>query len=678
MDAPAPAPPSTEPPSGGRAPSDLVWVGLASVLLGVQLGTRVAAIEHAGAQVARALLAAAAVVAGLGLLRMRPWARRLGAVTFAVFAVDLGRRALAGPSSFGAGVVAAFAAYCALYLGSASTARVFARAGARGGVTLVGLAPYVAFAGLCAALALAPGPDWARAAGAVALILGALALEGRLTRLAARWLGPRPDDLPAPAVWARFREARDARDRGDLDRAAALAAELPPSRSAVALRGLIDLDRARRAGGLRRLVLDHGWEPGPDLAPALADELRTADVPALVAARSASIEALAAEVQDARGAFAYEADAALERLTGASFVRNPEYAWEGWWAERRARFAGPGAYRWLVARAWQAECDEAAAVAGQRSGDDDLAEATGLAWLLRGGLLVQQRTSEAMEELFERLCALPPFADRGLARLDGELVGLRGPEAVARGHARRARLIEALPRLWAEHPEAASHAAWLLHVLCDAPRSALRAPPAFHRWWGEHALGWRAHDERLHAGLVAAAAGDWAAAEVAFAAALAARPGADAAAWNRALALERLDRHTEAEPLWRRLALAAPDRDEPALRLAACLERLGRGEEARALLVARAAKADRDDALAIGLRLAAGGHDDAAQAVLDRAAGDDRGRLERLAGELERQGSYGLAEHYQYAAFLRSLGGAPEDDEASGDDDDRRGPAGAS
>lgn len=686
-----------------RVPNDIYWLGLWCVLWGTSRLTGAAALADERAQALQAVEGAVALLVAWGLVRVRAWARPAGAALLGLTCLTGAARLGGGLDGLAAGQLL-LGGWGLLYLLAPSTRAVFA-ASPRARPTLLGAGPAVLVTVCALGLGLVPLPGWAQASVAVALVVGWTLTQERLGRLAGVWLAARPDGLDRDGR-RRLRRARLARLRGDLAAAEAALAPLPPGRAVGVLRGLVAADRARRQGGLARLVVDARHEPTSREAAAIAREARAADLEGLVAARAALIDGLVEDAVDARSVFALEATGALERLGGERFTHNAEARWHAWWAARRPR-DGDG-LRWLVARLWEADCLEAAAAVGARAADPLLGEATGLAWLVGGGAR-RPGSDEATDEVVERLATLPALADGlGALHADGDLFAARGAEAARRATGRRRALVGALLDLWSAHPEASVQAAWLLHLLTSAPPTALGAPDDLRRWWAERAEGQRRYEEALCEGLEAAGRDAWAEAEAAFARAEPGWPGRSAAAWNRALALVTLGRAAEAEPILRRLCEDDPERPGRWRRLADCLRLLGRDADAAAAAarVEQAEEAEEAEApgrrgrreveadgpegeapdeaelhgaddgdeperparrgrpgadeptFALGLRLAAAGREEEARRLLDGAveATRDRERLSRLVADLEAQGSYELAEHYQYEAVVRSLG----------------------
>jgi len=659
-----------------RVPNDLYWIALWAVGAGLFLLADSAADAGSAGGLVEAAGGALLLAVVPGLLRLQRWARVAGALVLAALGATAAAALFRDEVTTRRVLTVVMSGYATVYLLAGSTRRLFGEGGpAR--LTLQGAAPVLLATGALAALAAAglPRPVVLGLAGAGVLVylVSARSWDRRLSLL----LTPRPPGLD-PAAWRRFRRARAARVRGDLDDAAARLEALGDDPVVALERDLLALDRARREGGLERVVLDAEFEPRPSEARRIAAACREADLEALLTRRAELIDRLVADAADPRSCFAFEYEHALEALTGVVFVNNPESQFRRWWAERRVAQAGPAGLRWLVFRLWKAECPDAALAVAARTDDELLQAAAGLARLLDS----PDGTPPPVDRLEELvlLLALPPqVADGlGLFLVDDALVVRHGPAWVRAVTGLRRRLVDWLRQAWADCPEDVwLEASWLLRHLTGAPLRLVRARARFERWWAARRAAQERFEESMARGVAAAAEEAWQVAEAAFARAAEAWPERTCAPYDRACALLALGRADEALPLLQRLAEAEPKEGRWRRRLGDALANVGRLDEAAATYQRAMELGElepKEPAAERGLRLAAEGKADEARELLDKVTADaDPADLDRVVLELESRGEYELARRYQDRAFRRALqrreaqGFDPDEDEGEGE-----------
>lgn len=606
----------------------------------------------------------------LGLWTLRSWARWLGAGAFLAVATyaayDL---AVGGLTLMRAGQLC-FNLWAAAYLCSGTTRDLFRGPGV-GSISVQSAAPLgvllLAVAGV-AALQLPRG---------VTLVLGGLlavtylVFEERLHAWLAVLLAPRPAGLDADQARA-FRAARRARLRGRAAECARLLKDLPgESRAVGILRGLLQLDLARRDPGLAGVILHSEHAPNPARDRLLAErlvELPLAELEARVAQRAELIEALLEDADDARSCFALELGSALGALSGEHFLTNPEQGYRRWWNEQGEHQQGPAALSWLVARCWRAEryragdalAERVAAERADEEGALSLREAAGLARAFaEASTLLTDPTWREREQ--DTLALAVGLSDgMGWLLLDSPYLEKRGVVRLGERFRARQRLISTARQAWERYPsDAGPTVRWLLHLLTDAPGRLLRRRQRFDRYWARCGPRRQEHEAAFLAGVRAATEQMWEVAAASFARASELEPARTTPRYNRAACLLQAGEHEAAEELLEALATSEPDESFWWLRLGDC--RRQRGDTKGALAAYDKAVSQEGlggrVALRLGLTLVADGQVQAAERFLDAALeqADEPGLTEQLASVLESEGAYDLARRYHHKAFLQQL-----------------------
>lgn len=611
----------------------------------------------------------------VSLYQMMNWARWVAGLGFALNAlIRVIVMALQGFTWRGA-MLSFVAGWLAWYLLSASTGRLFSQSrGAK--LDPVGIASLVLF--LLAVIAVTtvvgmlPVPPWAQSVLVIAVsLVYLLTMHPRLRRGISAHLAPLPKDLDASGRKA-FRAARLARHRGDLARARALLAPLPDAPSVRVLKGLLSLDEVRGSGLFRRIILDGDFTPPEKSREEVLKECRAIAVETLVAERADLIDGLIGDAEAASSVFPEELIPTLEKLTGIVFVANEEYRYAEWWRSARPKCTGDFALPWLVARLWEAQCLAAAQDVSRRTEDRLLIEATTLACILDE----KPHATFSSEWLAERaasLCLLPRLAEIfGLLQLDLGLIRSRGPGFAANRVRLRLELADRVRRLWEDYGDSCTiEPPWLLYHLTGSEPRPLRARTKFDLWWEGQRAAQERFDRTFSRGLEAVDRDEWEEAQEAFAEAGEAWPERLGAFYNRAIALMRLDRPDEAEPLL--VKLTQIEKKEPLnwMRLGDCRRERGQLPQAiEAYEEAARLGGMRDDlALRLGVTLAQDGREEQAEQTLTKALGPnpDPDALEAISSILESEGAFGLAQRYREQAFYRDLG---EKDEFRADGDD--------
>ncbi len=659
-----------------RFPGDLLWIILWCLFLA---GTHLYIATFSKEPAPRAtfgVLGAAYLIAAVGLYRLQHWGRILAGVLFFIgvgLSLFAFRKGFSGANLFRL----LMNLYWGVYLLQPSTRRLFeGSSGAR--LSLPGCisqAVYlVGILSLVALLLVLKSPKWV----GIVVILGvlvayALFLEDRMNRWLAARFSPKPDDLDR-AAWDAVRNAQQARVEGDLDRAERLLAPLPDSLTVRVLRGLLVMDRALRSEELRRALYDSAWVAPVAARDRLLEESRGADLPALVAERTALVDGLLEDDARPRSFFGEEADDRLQRITGQVFVSNPLFQHREAWEKRRSLCSGERARTWLTARLWDAQAPEAAREAAGGSGDASLVELANLSIRLdqaARGLFSEDWASENSLNL----CLLPIPADAArLLYLDSPYIAVLGPEPVAARLSARLELVSRLRRLRDEYPaESWIEIPWLLAQL-TGDTGGHRTRSKFEKWWASRREAQLAFDGAFVSGLDAARHQNWKRSEQLFGEAVRAWPERTCAVYNHALALLQLDRHKEAEAIFAHLAAAEPDEAVFWMRTGDARRLQGQGGPAIEAYRKAAKLGGLEDevALRLGLTLAAEGREDEAERELDAATARefDADRLEELASFLESEGVYRLASRYREQAFQKRLGDKP-----TGDEEDEEGDA---
>lgn len=606
----------------------------------------------------------------LGLWTLRSWARWLGTGAFLAVATYAAYDMATGSVSLMRAGQLCFNLWAAVYLCSSTTRDLFRGPGV-GSISVQSVAPLgvllLAVAGV-AALQLPRG---------VTLVLGGLlavtylVFEERLHAWLAVLLAPRPAGLD-PDQARLFRAARRARLRGEAANCARLLKELPAESRAVGiLRGLLQLDLARRDPGLAGVILHSEHAPNPARDRLLAErlvEVPLAELEARVSARAELIEALLADAEDARSCFALELGSALGALSGEHFLTNPEQGYRRWWGEQSEHQQGPAALTWLVARCWRAERYRAAAALTQRIAEErpegeegpSLREAAGLARAFAEAST--QLTDPAWREREQDTLALAVGLSDGMGwlLLDSPYLEQRGVVRLGERFRARQRLISVARQVWERYPsDAGPTARWLLHLLTDAPGRLLRRRERFDRYWERCGARREEHERAFLAGVRGAAEQMWEVAAASFARAAELEPGRTTPRYNRAACLMQAGQHEPAEEILEALATSEPDESFWWLRLGDCRRQRGNTKGALAAYdkaVAQEGLGGRV-ALRLGLTLVADGQVQAAERFLDAALeqADEPGLTEQLASVLESEGAYDLARRYHHKAFLQQL-----------------------
>ncbi|MBL4846004.1 MAG: hypothetical protein JKY65_10795 [Planctomycetes bacterium] len=605
------------------------------------------------------------------LISLRPWARWVGLVGFALLAAAATGHLLLSGASWSRFGLLIFDLYSLIYLLAPSTRELFQ--GGRPTLSVLGAAPVLLLVGAAVVCGLG-GVETPWTLGLLSsLVLAYSAGQGKAWRWLSANYAPPPLEL-AEGERVRFRAARQARYAGEWAQADALLEGLRKARGVRVLAGLTALDRAReRSASLARIVFDSEYEPSQAEVSKITAACRDADLELLrsmVEERAELIDDLLDDAVAPRSCLFLELRPALTLLTGRHVTFNPEPAYRVWWREHGPRQRGDQALRWLVVRLWEAECFAAAEVVAAHV-DPIYAEAA--------------KSAQAFAELRERLGESGWLTERkitlalsaGIADSMGWLLldGTLGRNAVqlAGLHERRRNLIQGLRLAWEAYPGGGGTAIpWLLHLLTDLPLRQVRWPRRFDRAWAARRLAVERYEGLLVAGARAAAEEMWEIAERTYAEAGRVLPERSAASYNRAFALMECGRHAQAEQLL--LELARRESDEPFwwLRLGDC--RRGQGD-LRGALAAYHQVLEREGmggrvALRVGLTLAADGKHDVAERFLDAAVEqiDDPEMIQRLAAVLESEGAYTLAQRYEERAFNDAL--ERGDHEWRGDDSD--------
>ncbi len=655
-----------------RIPNDLLWPLLWCAFMGVLCVVFSGAFSSLAVRIVYGALGALYLLVAVSLARLRNWARVAAGVLFAVglglTILQIARRGL----DVGRGFRLAMNAWWGIYMFLPSTRRLFAvaerpRIDAAGCLTqAVLLAVPVGAAAILLPLGIT---KWVSLGVPALLLAFMLAVESRLERAFGWRLARRPEELD-PSAWKAFREALHLRARGDHRAAARVLEALPDVPCVRALRALALLDRA--PDPLARVVFDSEFVPSEDEREEIARRIRDpeTDLDGLLEARAAAVDALLEDEARPRPLLSGELDRALTRITGLTFVRNPEFQHAQAWREARPRSTGPRARTWLAVRLWERMAHEAAEEAARGTPDRKLLE---LARLSRATAEGSQGLSSAewVERQADSLVLIPSLADAmRLLHLDLPYVGTLGGPAVASRLRLRLELVAMLRQLRDEYPaDAGDWVALLLSFLANHPKGLVRKRAAFDAWWQARRHGQIRFDTSFTQGLEAAVRDDWAAAERAFGEAAAAWPERTCAAYNRAVALLRMNRHADAEAVFRRLAEAEAEEPLYWMRLGDARRLGGRTREALGAYrrAARLGGLEEEVALRLGIALAEEGREKEALAAIESATGPEppAGKLEELADFLESQGVFRLAHHYRQKALERRLGeaAAEEDDD---------------
>lgn len=519
---------------------------------------------------------------------------------------------------------------------------------------------------LAIALVLVESPKWVMIGALVVSVpLFSHLAEPRLDRAFRALFSRCPPDLD-PAAWKTFRLAQHHRAAKKPQETLELIEILPDVPSVRALRALARGDSLGTLGALERVVLDADYYPSDEDQERLKrDAAVPAEVDRVLEERTQAIEALLEDDAQERLYFGEEAEHALDRLTGLFFFQNAMFQHRRDWENRRPLLAGAWARVWFVIRLWERGATAAAEAVAQGCPDADIRE---LARICRmsDDIGSDRISDDWVDEHTDALILLPFMTEpMRLLLLDLPYIGTFGASAVASRMRRRIELVAKVRKLQREYPEETERiTALLLCVLSGHPKGVVEKKKAFDAWWSVQAEYQVRFDSAFTAGLEAAVADDWEKAVKSFREAQEAWPERVSATYNGALALHKLDRHSEAEALFEKLTKAEPE--EALFRMRLGDMRRYQSKRKQALQdyrkVAQLGELDEEVAVRLGVLLAQEGREDEAVEALKPALGDDVSAetLDGLADFLEAQGVFQLAHRYRQEALERELQRAKE------------------
>ncbi len=655
--------PGTEHRRRTKLPSDLATVLLLGLLLsGFSLWAGAGASDP-GFRWASVGAGVVGLTVCAGLYRLKPWSRLAAGTGFAALCLFSAASTLLLGFTLLRILRVLLCAWCAAYLFSPSTARLFVvarpfRIDPAGIASLACISAPAIF--LLWALPAAGLPVWASLLAMITyLAVYASVLEAPIDRRLSLLFAPRPTDLD-DAAWRAFQAARAARLRGDRARARALLAPLPSGRSVDVLNDLLAMDDATAGGGLGRILYDADYEPPAADRPAVLESLRDTHPATLAERRARLIDGLLADAADPRSTFGVEMVATLERMTGLIFPSNEELRFREWWATARANGTGEQAALWLVARLWNAECPDAAEEVARLSEDPRLILATRLASVIEETTKRPPDVERILARKDATYLTLDIADEVGLYLLDSPVLKMDGPAAVADIVRQRTALVDFLVRFWEVYEtDAGVEVPWILHCMVGAKVHLLRARARFARWWETERATFDRFDRAIVAGLRAAAEEDWEAAETAFTEAQATWPRRLCAGYNRAVSILKQERFADAERILLRLTAQRPKEALFWIRLGDCRRKQNRNTEALDAYreAAKLGNVGQDLAARLGVALAEQGKEEEATRTLDRALGPnpDADDLEEISTLLESAGAFSLAQKYRDAALEKNL-----------------------